>query len=157
MCYCYWTKKKAYFIFMILTHLNFLIIWILVSQFLGTWIKSSFMSQVYWHVHRKQERGRDGKIQDSGKDKHRFKAVCVALNVQHFSKLELRLSNQKMRSTSLTIICKQFLWSDFQPLHKDCVGKGKKESQFSKIAIKCNKVMTTLFSCYFLCCLWCST
>lgn len=34
--------------------------------------------------------------------------------------------------TSFTITCEQFLWSDYQALHKDYVAKGKKESSSSK-------------------------
>lgn len=43
--------------------------------------------------HREKKRKRQKITPNSCKDKHRFKAVCVAGNIQQFYKVELNLSN----------------------------------------------------------------
>lgn len=119
---------------MTVTHLNVLITWILVSQFLDTWIKLNYMSWAYRYECREQYREEETSwktILNSCKDKHQFKAVCVAGNIQHFYKLELTLSNKK-KEEHITITCEQYLWSDYQALHNDCVAKGKKESSSTR-------------------------
>lgn len=133
MCYFYWTKRKVYFTFMIVSHLNVLIIWILVTQFLDTWLKFNCMSWVYGYVYREQQREkmRQKMILYSCKDKTDLRRF-VLLVIFNPYKLELRLSNKKMRKPSLIITCEKFLWSDYQTLHKDCVAKGKKESSSAK-------------------------
>lgn len=129
MCYSSWTKRKAYFMFMMVTHLNVLITWILVSQFLDTWIKLNYMSWAYGYECREQYREEETSwktILNSCKDKHQFKAVCVAGNIQHFYKLELTLSNKKMRSTSLSLVSNIFEVTIKHYIMT--VAKGKKES-----------------------------
>lgn len=86
-------------------------------------------------------------IPNSCKDKHRFKAVCVAGNSQHFYKVELNLSNRKMKTTSLT--CEHFIWSDYQALHKGYVAKGKKEASSSKQQSQAVRIRPHYFAAIF--------
>lgn len=77
---------------------------------------------------KKRDRKRYWTVAKISTDLKRF----VLLVIFNPYKLELRLSNKKMRKPSLTITCEKILWSDYQILHKDCVAKGKKESSSAK-------------------------